>query len=190
MTLKQHPWLILGQLWFGLLLGLIVGLSASPIVETAIGLLFAFIGGSLVFLIKDRKPEELETIGMCLSVFAFFMILGIIAGILLRTGMLADDSVPEVSNYDLGAQLTITDIEVHGSDEVYAGVLCNLIVNNPETTYFSEKKEITGLMDKGVRPEVLMAMLDRRYNCSDGAVQDESAVAEPCVFCLFSEFLN
>ena len=51
-------WFLSGCVFLGLLIGLVTGLSISPIVGTVVALVFAFAGGSLIALIEAKSPAS------------------------------------------------------------------------------------------------------------------------------------
>lgn len=168
MSLLRVPWLISGQAIFGLLIGLMVGLSASPIVNTTVGLLFAFIGGSIVFLIKDRSDEDLNTIGVCVFVMSFFIIIGGGTGMYLRLGN-PFDIEPSRTAYKIDHALTFDEIKTYGKKEGYGELICNLIVTNGISNHKDKinKQEVIDLIFAGVNTKVIGALLNNDYFCSD-----------------------
>lgn len=82
--MSKISWFFIGFAGFGLCVGLYVGLSVSPIVNSVVSLLFAFLGGSIVLLIKDRTNDELNKIGASVFVMSLMMIIGALGGMNLR----------------------------------------------------------------------------------------------------------
>lgn len=75
-------WVASGSL--GLLVGLLVGLSTSPVVNTAIAALLALVGG--VFGLSDKLPGGINKTGAHkLAAFSLFFTVAMIGGVLLRT---------------------------------------------------------------------------------------------------------
>ena len=163
MSISKSYWLFIGQSFFGLLIGGLVGLSISPIVGTVMGLLFAFIGGSLIVLIKGRDEGELEMIGKSITALSFFMLVGVSLGISLRTNSLFT-SPPA---YTLSAQLSIDDIKALGPKIEYADLLCALILgnNNDGGKVGLNPEQLKELIELDVAPKVLQAMLGYDRDC-------------------------
>lgn len=82
--MSNSHWFVFGQMSFGLVIGVVAGLSSSPIVGTLFGLLFAFIGGSIIVLIKGRTEEELALVGKSIGAMSLCIVVGVIVGIYLR----------------------------------------------------------------------------------------------------------
>jgi hypothetical protein len=79
-------WLSAGFAATGLLIGLVAGLSETPVVGTLIPLLFTIIGGGSGFFVVKR-PEQSRQVGVALVSLASMCILGSIWGIHLRQGV-------------------------------------------------------------------------------------------------------
>lgn len=91
--MNNISWLFKGLGTFGLCVGLYVGLSVSPIVNSVVSLMFALIGGSIVILIKGRTEEELNIIGKSVFMIALFMIVGALVGSLARGGWKSEEKI-------------------------------------------------------------------------------------------------
>jgi len=76
-------WLLIGIGTFGFSIGLLSGLSSTPVVKTLLGLLFTFAGGSLI-LILSQSPTEAGQLGKLLTTFAVSMVFGVLLGVLIR----------------------------------------------------------------------------------------------------------
>ena len=106
--MTHNLWFITGQAFFGFLIGVLCGLSISPVVGTLFGLLFFFIGGSLLVLITGKTDHQIKFIGKSLSALSLFMVLGASSGIYLRANdLLTKKSIPL---FQLDAELTVEDI--------------------------------------------------------------------------------
>ena len=79
-------WLIAGHIVFGLVIGLLTGMSQTPMVSTVLPLLFTFAGGSVVTLsvATGRTDEHRQLLGQQLVTFGGSTALGVYLGILLR----------------------------------------------------------------------------------------------------------
>ena len=101
--MSKNTKLILSSIYsgvgFGLLLGLIMGLSISPTVKIVMGALTSILGGLLGLENKIGKSESQDYSAiernMKLGSFGFAVVLGIIAGINIRTHDLFAPSIKE-----------------------------------------------------------------------------------------------
>lgn len=75
-----------GHFAFGVLTGLLTGMSESAVVSVALPLLFTFAGGSIVALsvAEGVTPEDHALLGGQLLWFSVGAVLGLIVGMLLR----------------------------------------------------------------------------------------------------------
>lgn len=74
---------------FGLLIGMLSGLSMSPIVTTALPLLFTFVGGGIGYYITSAdgsKAQNSNIIAVCIMAFSISCIGGTLFGIWLKLG--------------------------------------------------------------------------------------------------------
>ena len=87
LLVSQFGWAFAGHVLFGLTIGLMIGMTKSSIVSTALPLLFTFAGGSIVALsIGDKRtPEQLEILGSQLAGFGIGTSAGLLIGIALRS---------------------------------------------------------------------------------------------------------
>jgi hypothetical protein len=77
--------LVFGYASLGLLVGVLTGLSNSPIASSLLAGLFAFAGGGLGFLIeKLNKSEAAELGGSALTAFSLLCLAGILGGLTIR----------------------------------------------------------------------------------------------------------
>jgi hypothetical protein len=76
--------LLLGFSFFGLLIGIITGITSAEITNTIITVLFAFIGGKIFIESVDKNVAIQARIGAILIGFSIFCIIGILAGIYLK----------------------------------------------------------------------------------------------------------
>lgn len=183
MSISKKTWLYIGQSIFGLLIGFMVGLSISPVVSTVLGLMFAFIGGSLIVLIKGKTDDELEVIGKCITFLSSFMILGILIGVTFRANdLLRFDFLRFVNQEDrpyvITESLTVDHIEKIGSKKAYSTLICSIVkdeVKNKERS--GEQKQLNmeqlkSLIDKKVNPSIILAMLGKDINCQTGNLNE------------------
>ena len=166
--MNNISWLFKGLSTFGLCVGLYVGLSVSPIVNSVVSLMFAFIGGSIILLIRGRSVEELSIIGKSVFMISIFMIIGSVVGVLVREGWSEEGlSLNEVMNDDEFVRL-ICDLSKKKIDEEKICVIAKRY--KFENLSLSDLKTITG--DTKIKPLVLSAMLDKSTPCFDGDVSD------------------
>jgi len=80
------PWMIAAFSAIGLLVGLVAGMSLTPVVGALLPLLFATIGGGAGFF-ATSKPVYSRQIGIAVTLFALTCLCGSIYGIRLRQGL-------------------------------------------------------------------------------------------------------
>ena len=80
-----------GYLCLGLLVGVLAGLSSSPIAATLLAALFTFAGGSAAHMI-GQKPADRRLIGTILSSFTAACLLGLCGGIVIKENRLFTSS--------------------------------------------------------------------------------------------------
>ena len=168
MPASPFPWFVTGMAVFGLMIGLLVGLSLTPVVNTVIGLLFAFIGGSIIVLIKGRTEAELSAIGQSVTTISCFMIFGMIVGILLRNGYFFQSEPKVTAPFVLEEKLTISDLKTLGAKPGYSEAICQLVklsVTDGKSSSLS-RVELIELVGSGVAPGVILAMISGNYSCS------------------------
>lgn len=87
LLITQLGWLLAGHVLFGLTIGLMVGMTNSSIVSSALPLLFTFAGGSIVALSigDNRTAEQLDTLGKQLAGFGLGTSPGLLVGVALRS---------------------------------------------------------------------------------------------------------
>lgn len=77
-------WLFAGFTSLGLLVGVISGLSQTPIVATLLTIIITFAGGSIIAIVRGHDPEKLKLIGKSLVFFSLATLAGVFVGLLLR----------------------------------------------------------------------------------------------------------
>jgi hypothetical protein len=75
-------WLALGFGAMGLLVGSLVGLTAEAVVMPLIGLLFAFIGTSILAMLHKLSADDRKAAGMAILALSIFCLVGVYSGIL------------------------------------------------------------------------------------------------------------
>ena len=110
--LKPLYWMGQGCFLLGIVIGILAGMSVSPIVATVVSLLFAFTGGSIIVLIKGRSAEELRLIGLSVSTLAIGIIIGVVTGVSIRANDLLklSNQAAESALFKLSSNLTVHDI--------------------------------------------------------------------------------
>lgn len=162
----------LGVSSFGLCVGLFVGMSVSPIVNSVVSLLFAFIGGSIIFLIKGRSEDELAVIGSSVFFISVFMIIGAFSGVSARDGFSSDSSSVSLN---LGDEKFYEFIKRITDNKIDARNICVIVKKYNENVKISEISisELEGLASK-VDPLVLSVMLNGDVGCFSGDVAKAS----------------
>jgi hypothetical protein len=101
--------IILGFACLGLLVGVLTGLTSSPITTTILASVFALGGGSLVPLVSKSEAER-KLLGALLSGFALFCLLGVFAGIYIKVNktltLRSSEGASEEVVYLKSAQIT------------------------------------------------------------------------------------
>jgi hypothetical protein len=77
-------WLLSGFSCLGILVGIVSGLSRTPIVTTFLTIIITFAGGSIIAILRSRDPEQLKIIGKALVFFSTATLVGVFIGIFLR----------------------------------------------------------------------------------------------------------
>ena len=67
----------------GLLIGLVTGLSASSVVASLLGLLFALMGGSLIVFFRKMEEEQLALAYKAMFALSTACIVGVVVGIVI-----------------------------------------------------------------------------------------------------------
>jgi hypothetical protein len=76
-------WVIIGLFSLGLLVGNLVGLTAKSVVTSLLGLLFAFIGGSVIALLNKLPPADRRLAGQCVVALSLGCLIGTYGGIVV-----------------------------------------------------------------------------------------------------------
>ena len=76
-------WLVAGFLFMGLLVGNLVGMSATSVTTSILGLLFAFAGGTAVAFLQKLSAEQIKIAGKAILVLSLSCLVGLYAGILV-----------------------------------------------------------------------------------------------------------
>jgi len=133
-------------------------LSASPIVNTAISLLFAFIGGSLVSLLKG-KNENIKLTGMGMSFFSLAMIIGISTGIFFRV-VREEQKIVEEPLFRIKEPLSVEDIiELKGLDPYLLRAILGQ-ANKNETKKNLPIDALKKLGEENIHPSVILGMIN------------------------------
>lgn len=87
LLITRFGWLFAGHVLFGLTIGLMIGMTKSSIVSSALPLLFTFAGGSIVALSigDNRTAVQLDTLGKQLAGFGLGTSPGLLVGVVLRS---------------------------------------------------------------------------------------------------------
>lgn len=165
-------WFYIGQASFGLLIGIFVGLSVSPVVSTVIGLLFAFIGGSLLALTKDKTTEQLERIGVSITALSLLMIIGSLSGMAIRVYDWSDGKglhdEKNINNniYTLNEDLNVDDFLKMAEGNISDELLC----------YMIKQGEHSKENNKTITKSVLIDLAKKKYDLSVRALFDKNTI--------------
>jgi hypothetical protein len=77
-------WLVMGVFAFGFLLGTLIGFSATPVVGTALPLLFTFMGGAAVAGLPRLSDEARATVGTAMLSLGAACVLGLYLSIFVN----------------------------------------------------------------------------------------------------------
>ncbi len=76
-------WLVIGFISLGLLIGSLVGLTAESAVTPLLGLLFAFVGGSVIAVLGRIGKDDRKVAGQAMTALAISCLVGAYAGIFI-----------------------------------------------------------------------------------------------------------
>lgn len=180
MPLPKLSWFLIGQSFFGVLIGFMVGLSISPVVSTVLGLMFAFIGGSLFVLIKGRSEDELAFIGKSITALSLFIMLGVVIGIITRTNDVLEPDDTQHPPYNFSERLSLDDIIALSNNkengngngkgkgkEIDPSLICSVIKSTKVKGKPTEitKNQLMDLMQQGVNAKVIYALIGDDSEC-------------------------
>ncbi|MBA7694243.1 hypothetical protein ES703_102850 [subsurface metagenome] len=77
-------WLLGGFAGLGLFVGVVSGLSQTPIIATLLAIIITFAGGSIIAIVRGRDPGQLKVIGKSLIFFSIAALAGFFWGVILR----------------------------------------------------------------------------------------------------------
>jgi len=167
-------WFVLGMLGLGLLIGFMAGLSVSPVVNTLLGLVFAFAGGSVIVLVKGRDDYELKLIGKSVTAISIAMIVGVITGIAFRANDLLNLNKPssEKVRFKLEKSLETKDIIQLSEKGVDPMVIRTLLYADTKEKrkekIILKMEHILQLTDENkVHPSIICAMVDKNILSDD-----------------------
>lgn len=113
MTSRVH--LGVGFASLGLLVGSVAGLSTAELTTMLLGLLFAFMGGSVIALLQKLDDDARRAAGVALATFSIAATVGLYGGMLLRlndflvVGEREGDAAMERVTYLRGADAELAD---------------------------------------------------------------------------------
>jgi hypothetical protein len=163
LSVSSRFWTTLGMSALGLLVGLLAGLSHSPVVGGLLTLLFGFAGGAAGFLQSGRTPQQLADIGRVLFIFSALVICGILTGIYLRNADPLRVSGPPPS-FVLRERLSVSELitlykKGASSEFLRALLLANQASHGPPHKLTTS--EIESLVDAQVPGTILETMILR-----------------------------
>jgi len=169
---KSNYWYLLGMIALGLLIGLLVGMSLTPVVSTVLGLLFAFAGGSVVATIKNKTTQELRFLGQCITSVSLSIILGAAAGIYVREYDWGQKESLSKSAFSVKTRLSVDDIVSLSKSGVDESVLLTLLQLSSKKFDQQEitKEQLTILSQEKVKPIVIRGMLDTKVTDNMSAI--------------------
>jgi len=106
--MKEGFSLFLGFACFGMLIGIITGLTSSPIASAIITALFGFAGGTLLLNFDSKTASQQIKIGVVLLAFSLFCTFGILAGIYTKVNRLLTQKSVQVEKSNINVADTTT----------------------------------------------------------------------------------
>jgi hypothetical protein len=100
--------LVFGYGCLGMLVGLLVGLTSSPITTTILAALFTLAGGSVAPILKNSEAQR-SVIGSVLAAFCLCCLVGVASGITVKVNRFLDLQ-PVASNETYLKSATISDL--------------------------------------------------------------------------------
>jgi len=92
-------WITLGFLALGFLIGNLVGMTATSVVTSLLGLLFAFAGGSVITVMHRLNAVDRNVAGKALAALSLACVVGIYSGVYVcEHRLLSPPPKPGVSN--------------------------------------------------------------------------------------------
>jgi hypothetical protein len=76
--------IVIGYACLGLLVGMLTGLTSSPIAATVLAAIFTLAGGSILPLTRNSDTER-KLVGSLLTGFALLCLVGVLVGIYVKT---------------------------------------------------------------------------------------------------------
>lgn len=150
----------LGISALGLLVGLLAGLSLSPVVGGLLSLIFAFAGSAAGFLPKERTPAQRQALGLLLFFFSIFVIAGLFAGIYLRNAdpLRFDRNEPKFTFAESLKVEHLITLQEKGADakELRAVVMADRLSDRAASRL--KPAEIQRLVESNVPAEVIEAL--------------------------------
>ncbi len=116
---KISVWIPVAFAGMGFVIGLVAGLSETPIVGTLLPLLFTVIGGGAGFF-AIHKFEKSAAIGIALTLFSVAFLIGNVCGITRRTGI-------SYLHFWAGTTRAKTDLSLNLTDETPPKIAVQLV---------------------------------------------------------------
>jgi hypothetical protein len=86
--------IVIGYACLGLLVGLLTGLTSSPVTTTILASIFTLAGGSIVPVLAKSESDR-RILGSVLASFALLCLAGVLTGVYIKVNeLLTDDSPP------------------------------------------------------------------------------------------------
>jgi hypothetical protein len=101
-------WLGFAFATLGLLIGTLVGLTAESVVQSLLGLLFAFMGGSVIALLGKLSSEDRKAAGQAIAALSISCLIGIYSGIIVTQYHLLSPRIEGTRAQDTSKRVEIT----------------------------------------------------------------------------------
>ena len=90
-------WLTLGFAGMGILIGSLVGMTSEKVVTPVIGLLFSFVGASILTTLHKLNPHDRLVAGKAIFALSLFCLVGVYSGVLVTEYRLLSPKIQGVS---------------------------------------------------------------------------------------------
>jgi hypothetical protein len=160
--LKSKLWLGLGCGMLGVLSGLLIGLSVSPIANTALGLLLGFAGA--IFSVSKKSEPEMTRMGQTTFAFALCTFLGLAGGLMARTrDVLKPGASPLEVRYVVEAPPSVQEIITLAKLTKEPEIVRRFVLASPRGKVALTPADLKQLVEANVHPAIILAMLEPEH---------------------------
>jgi len=101
-------WLAFAFAMLGLLIGTLVGLTSESVVQSLLGLLFAFMGGSVIALLGKLTAEDRKAASQAIAALSVACLIGIYSGIVVTQHRLLSPRIAKTQAEEAPKRAEIT----------------------------------------------------------------------------------